>query len=65
VTPILDNQDNVESICVSNGGDTACADVKDTVIEPTLIPDVVIDVTVPTSNDETVVKVIESDNLDI
>jgi len=65
VTPILDKQDNVESICVTSGGDTACSDVKDTVIEPTPIADIVIDVTVPTSDDDTVVKVIESDNKDI
>ena len=60
VTPILDNQDNVESICVSKGGNIVCSDVKDTVIEPTPIPDVVIDITVPTGTDSTV-KVVESD----
>ncbi len=61
VTPILDNQDNVESICVSKGGNIVCSDVKDTVIEPTPIPDVVIDITVPTGTDSTV-KVVESDS---
>jgi len=61
VTPILDNQDNVESICVSKGGNMVCSDVKDTVIEPTPEPLAVIDITVPTGPNSTV-KVVESDS---
>jgi len=64
VTPILDNQDNVESICVSKGGNMVCSDVKDTVIEPTPEPLAVIDITVPTGPNSTV-KVVESDSKNV
>ena len=61
LTPIYDEKDNLDSICIWNGGKNTCLEIWDTVYEPKPYPNIKIELVNPAYG-EAVVKLVKSDS---